>query len=148
MNERSRSWDQMGAASGLLATLLFVAAFIVFLTTSPSGGTTPRLPNIANAQAAPAFFAFHLNPIRAEVMLNGIGLVFFLWFLGTLWGVLRGAEGGPARGSAIASGGALVGVALTLVGLVLTGTATLTSSLPQADVVSGTAELPRPRGSR
>ena len=135
MNERSKSWEQMGAASGLFATLLFVAAFIIFLNTDPSGGNTPRLPNIGNAQAAPAFFADHLNGIRAQVMLNSIGIVLFLWFLGTLWGVLRAAEGGPARGSTIASGGALVGVALTLMGLMLTGTSTLTTSLAQAETV-------------
>lgn len=136
MNERSRSWEQMGAASGLFAVLLFVAAFLIFLSTDPSGGNTPRLPNIANAQAVPAFFADHLNGIRAQVMLNGVGLALFLWFLGTLWGVLRAAEGGPARGSAIASAGALVGVALTLVGLVLTATSTVVTTLPQAETVS------------
>ncbi len=126
----------MGAASGLFAVLLFVAAFLIFLNTDPTGGNTPRLPNIANPQASPAFIADHLNGIRAQVMLNGIGLVVFLWFLGTLWSVLRGAEGGPARGSAIASAGALVGVTLTLMGLVLTGTSTLATTLPQAETVS------------
>ena len=136
MSERDRSWGQMGAASGLFAVLLFVVAFIIFLNTDPSGGNTPRLPNIANAQAAPAFYATHLNGIKAQVMLNGLGLILFLWFLGTLWGVLRAAESGPARGSAIASGGALVGVALTLVGLVLTATSTLATTLPQGETVS------------
>ena len=136
MNARSRSWEQMGAASGLFAVLLFAAAFIIFLNTDPSGGNTPRLPNIANSQAAPGFYATHINGIKAQVMLNGLGLVLFLWFLGTLWGVLRTAEGGPAKGSAIASGGALVGVALTLVGLVLTGASTLVTTLPQAETVS------------
>ena len=48
--------------------------------------------------------------------MNSIGLALFLWFLGSLWTVLRSAEGGPARGSAIASAGALVGVAATLGG--------------------------------
>jgi len=135
VSDRDRSWQRMGAASGLFAVLLFLAAFLIFLNTDPSGGNTPRLPNIANAEAAPAFVADHLNGIKAQVMLNGIGLALFVWFLGTLCGVLRAAEGGPARGSAIASGGALVGVTLTLVGLVLTGASTLTTSLPQAEVV-------------
>ena len=135
MSERSRAWEQMGAASGLFATLLFVVACIIFLSTDPSGGAEPRLPNIAHAEAAPAFFAYHLNAIRAQVLLNSIGSVFFLWFLGTLWMTLRSAEGGPARGSAIASAGAIVGVALTLGGLMLLATATLTTSQPQAEVV-------------
>lgn len=132
---RDRTWQAMGAASGLFAALLFVVAFLIFLNTDPSGGNTPRLPNIANAEAAPAFIADHLNGIKAQVMLNSIGLALFVWFLGTLWSVLRTAEGGPARGSAIASGGALIGVALTLVALVLTGASTLTTSLPQAETV-------------
>ena len=135
MDEKHRAWEQMGAASGLFAVLLFAVAFIIFLSTDPGGGNTPALPNILNAQAVPAFFADHLNAIRAQVMLNSIGIVFFLWFLGTLWGLLRAAEGGPARGSAIASAGAIVGVALTLGGLMLLGTATLTTSLPQAQTV-------------
>ena len=92
MSEKSRSWEQMGAASGLFAVLLFVVAFLIFLNTDPSGGNTPRLPNIANAQAAPAFYADHLNGIKAQVMLNGIGLVLFLWFLGR-----SGASFAPRR---------------------------------------------------
>lgn len=135
MSENGRAWERMGAASGLFAVLLFAAAFIIFLSTDPSGGNTPRLPNIAHAEASPAFFATHLNGIRAQVMLNGIGIVFFLWFLGTLWSALRRSEGDPGRGSAVASAGALVGVALTLVGLILTGTSTLTTTLAQAEVV-------------
>jgi hypothetical protein len=125
----------MGAASGLFAALLFVVAFVIFLSTHPGGGNTPALPDIANAQAVPAFFADHLQPIRAQVMLNSLGIILFLWFLGTLWSVLRRAEGGPARGSAIASAGGLIGVAMTLVGLMLTATATLTTSLPMAEAV-------------
>jgi hypothetical protein len=126
----------MGAASGLFAVLLFVVAFIIFLSTDPGGGNTPQLPDVANAQAAPAFFADHLESIRAQVMLNSIGIVFFLWFLGTFWGVLRRAEGEPARASTISFAGAIVGVAMTLVGLMLTGTSTLTTSMPQAETVA------------
>lgn len=130
----------MGAATGLFAVLLFAAAGLIFLNTDPSGGNTPRLPNIGNAEASPAFIADHLNGIRAQVMLNGLGLVVFLGFLGTLFSVLRGAEseggpGGPVRGTAIASAGALVGVGLSLVGLVLLGTATMATTLSQAETV-------------
>ncbi len=128
----------MGAASGLFAVLLLAAALIIFISTDPGGGNTPRLPNIDQVEAAPAFIADHLNAIRAQVMLNGIAMMLFLWFLGTLWGVLRSseaAEGEPARGSAIAFAGALTGVGLTLLGLVLLGAATLTTTDAQAEVV-------------
>ncbi len=130
-----RHWEQMGAMSGLFVSLLFITSFAIFLATDPSGGNTAALPDIAGAEAAPAFFADHLQAIRAQVMLNSIGLAFFLWFLGTLWSSLRSAERGNGRGSAIAASGALAGVALTLVGLILLGTATLTTSSEQAAVV-------------
>jgi hypothetical protein len=73
--------------------------------------------------------------VRAQVMLNSIGIVAFLWFLGTLWAVLRSAENSPARGSLIAFGGALVGAVVTLGGLVFLGAAVLTTSVPQAQSV-------------
>ncbi len=86
-SEKNRSWEQLGAASGLLATLLFVVAFVVFIGTSPGGD--PVLPNIRDAEAAPAFLAAHLSAIRVVVLLNGLGIALFLWFLGSLWTVLR-----------------------------------------------------------
>ena len=110
--EKRDSWEQMGAASGLFVTLLFAAAFIIFLMTDPGGGNTPALPDLTNTGAAPAFIADNLQAVRAQVMLNSIGLAFFLWFLGTLWSVLRRAEGAPGRGSIIALTGALAGTML------------------------------------
>jgi hypothetical protein len=130
---KNDSWEQMGAASGLLAGVLFVISFIVFLTTDPGG--TPRLPNIENAQQAPAFLAAHLSEIRVELLLNGLGIVLFLWFLGTLLPRLRAAEGEPARGSTIAALGAVVGSALLLAGFALTATTALSTSPSQAETV-------------
>lgn len=134
-NKERDSWEQMGAASGLFVTLLFVTAFIIFLMTDPGGGNTPALPDLTNTGSAPSYIADNLQAVRAQVMLNSIGLAFFLWFLGTLWSTLRRAEGGPGRGSIVAVAGAVSGVVLTLVGLVLAGTATLTTSAEQAAVV-------------
>jgi hypothetical protein len=133
--DRGQDWEWMGAASGLVAAVFFVVAFAIFLSTDPGGGSTPQLPAIDNAEAVPAFVGDHLTSVRAQVMLNGLGVVTFLWFLGTLWAGLRRSESEPARGSMIVVSGALVGAAVTLVGLVLVGTATLATSTSTASAV-------------
>jgi hypothetical protein len=124
----------MGAASGLLATLLFVIAFIVFLTTSP--GSDPKFPNIAHAQFAPAYLTVHLSEIRVVTLLTALGIALFLWFLATLWTTLSEAEGAPGRGSTVAVIGGVAGSALVLVGLALNATAGLATSTGQADNVA------------
>jgi hypothetical protein len=132
-HDQERNWEQMGAASGLLATLLFVVAFIVFLTTDPMG--TPPLPSVENAQEAPAFLAANLSAYRIELLLRSLGIVSFLWFVGTLWVNLKGAEGDPGRGSTLAVIGASVGAGLMLVGLVAGFTSGLSTSPSQASTV-------------
>lgn len=126
-----RDWEQMGAASGVLAFVMFVLAFIVFMTTDPTGGTP--YPSIENAQTANAYFSTNVNPARLQALFTSLGIVLFLWFLGSLWRVLKQAEGEPARGSTIALAGASVGSALMLVGLALTYSILLTTSPAQAD---------------
>ena len=128
----NRNWEQMGAASGLLATLLFVLG-IAMAVIAASG--SPSAPDVANAQNAPAFLAAGLNQVRLEVLFTSLGIVLFLWFVGSLWMRLKQAEGEPARGSTIALAGATVGSALMLVGLALTSTMGLTTSPAQANVV-------------
>jgi magnesium-transporting ATPase (P-type) len=128
----NRNWEQMGAASGLLATLLFVLG-IAMAVIAASGSTSA--PDVANAQNAPAFLAASLNQVRLQVLFTSLGIALFLWFLGSLWMRLKQAEGEPARGSTIALAGATAGSALVLVGLALTGTMGLTTSPAQANVV-------------
>ena len=75
-------WEGTGAASGLLATLMFVLGFVVFMTTDPTGGTP--YPSIENAQQAPAYMALHLSSYRLELLFVSLGVVLFLWFAGQL----------------------------------------------------------------
>jgi hypothetical protein len=91
--KRNAEGEGMGAASGLLAALLFVGAFIVFLTTTPTG--TPSLPAVQNAQLAPEYIAANLNPYRIQLLLMCLGIVMFLWFVGSLWVTLLAAVGDP-----------------------------------------------------
>ncbi|MFD9966943.1 hypothetical protein ACFWZR_21010 [Streptomyces sp. NPDC059017] len=132
MGER-RGWEQMGAASGLLAALMFMVAFIMFMLTDPSGGTP--YPSVADAQTVNDFYSQNVNHIRLQVLFTTLGIALFLWFLGPLWRVLRDAEGEPARGATVALVGAGVGAALMLVALALTYSVLLTTSPAQADAV-------------
>jgi hypothetical protein len=133
MRKPSSNWDQMGAASGLLASVLLVIAFIVFLGTGPGGD--PALPNIAGADTAPGFLAANLSEIRLVVLLSGLGIALFLWFLGSLWTTLRAAEGDGGRGSTVALIGGVAGSVLVLVGLTLLAAAGLSTGASQAENV-------------
>jgi hypothetical protein len=123
----------MGAASGLLATLLFVIAFIVFMGTSPGGAT--GLPNVNHAELFPDYLQANLSEIRIILLLNALGITLFLWFLASLWRTLRGQEDESSRGATAALVGGVAGSALILVGLALLATAGLSTSSGQAEVV-------------
>lgn len=128
-----RDWEQAGGASGLLAAVMFVLAFVMFLKADP-GGVTPY-PSIENAQTVNDFFSQHVNAVRFQVLFNTLGIALFLWFLGPLWEVLREAEGETARGATAALVAAGAGSALMLVGLALTYSVLLTTSPVQAGAV-------------
>lgn len=118
------NWERVGAASGLVAVVLFVVGFIIFLGQDPTG--TPRIPDIANAGDYRQYLADHTESIKVMALLNSIAIVLFLWFLGSLWSHLRAAEGGPARVSAIASAGGIAGAVFVLMGTVFTASAAVT----------------------
>ena len=130
---QDRDWEGMGAASGLLAALVLIAGFVVFLTTSPT--SSPELPAVQNAQQAPAYLAAHLTGYRLQLLFTTLGLALFLWFLGSLWAGLRTAEDDPGRGSTLTVVGATVGSVLMVVGLTLGFTSALSTSPAQADTV-------------
>ncbi|MFF5205806.1 hypothetical protein [Streptosporangium sp. NPDC000396] len=83
MNERT--WERMGAVSGLTAAALLVAAFVV----------APGAPGL---DARPIIIARYLDEHRVEVlaasMLITLAVVAFLWFVAHLRHVLQRAEGG------------------------------------------------------
>lgn len=134
MRARHANWDRMGAASGLLATLLFVVAFAVFLSTSPGGD--PALPNIKHAEQAPAYIAANLSAVRVVILLNALGLALFLWFLAALWRELGDAEDGASRGSTAALAGGVASAVLVLAGLAMLATAGLSTSSGQAETAA------------
>jgi hypothetical protein len=104
-----------GAATGIIAVILMVVGFAIF------GSDIPKAND--PAQDWQAFFVDHQNRIQTAATIVGIGLFFFLWFLGSLRDAIAGAEGGGGRLAAIAHGGGLIASACLLVGLAAYGAA-------------------------
>jgi hypothetical protein len=115
-----RTWERVGAASGMLVATLFAVSFIIFLGNDPTDS-----PDLEHAAAATDFVTEHKDAIRAQLLLNSLAIIGFLWFLGSLWSTYRAAEGGPARISAIASAGGIVGATMVLAGFAIYATAAL-----------------------
>jgi hypothetical protein len=105
-----------GAASGFVFIVLFVVGFLGFV-----------VPNAPDADAAgeswQSFFSDHQNRIQFGIFLVGLGLFFFIWFLGSLRSALAAAEGGAGRLTAIAYGGGLISAAFFLIPMTATAAA-------------------------
>jgi hypothetical protein len=96
------------AASGILAVLLVVGSFL--------GLILPNAPDLdAPGTDWAAYFTDHQSRIQVGVIVLGVGLFFFIWFLGSLRTALARAEGGEGRLASVAFGGGIVAVATLLV---------------------------------
>jgi hypothetical protein len=98
-----------GAIAGIVFAVLVIVGFVIVI---------PKPPDIDSSAAAFAsYYVDHQDAIRAGLTIIGIGLIFFIWFLGSLRGTLASAEGGTRRLSSIAYGAGLIGAAVLMVGL-------------------------------
>jgi len=85
-NER---FARYGAASGIAFLALFLVGFLVFVV--------PNSPNAdASAQDWANYYTDHRDRIQVGTLVVGVGLFFFVWFLGSLRSAIAAAEG--ARG--------------------------------------------------
>lgn len=85
MNERT--WERLGAASGLLAAvLLLVGILLIPLPVTVGLGGDPLL--------TASYFAENRLRIQLVVLLATLAAVVFLWFVGHLRHLLQRAEGG------------------------------------------------------
>ncbi len=99
----SRStWDRLSAASGIGFAVTFIAAFLV-------AGDVPGLND--SAKDVQAWYGDNRGRVLVGVVLFGIALALFLWFVGTLANTLREADEGRPAAVAIASGAAIVAFA-------------------------------------
>jgi hypothetical protein len=98
-----------GAATGIVALILIVVGFSVFSSDIPDAD--------ASAQQWQSFYVDHQNRIQTGLTIAGVGLFFFVWFLGSLRDAIAGAEGGSGRLASIAHGGGLVAASALVAGL-------------------------------
>jgi hypothetical protein len=112
-----------GAATGILAVLLIVGSFV--------GLILPNAPDLdASGPDWAAYFTDHQSRIQVGVILLGVGLFFFIWFLGSLRSALARAEGGQGRLASVAYAGGIVGV----VTLMIAASAGAVAALRPADL--------------
>jgi hypothetical protein len=98
-----------GAVAGLVFAILVVVGFVFVV---------PQPPDIDSSAATFAsFYSDHQDALRVGFTILGIGLFFFIWFLGSLRSALAAAEGGTARLASIAFGAGLISAAVLMVGL-------------------------------
>jgi hypothetical protein len=114
MNIRTR--ERLAAGTGIVSAALLAVSFVI--------GLSPEPPDLdAGPLAFAKYAAANEDAIQVQVLLNVLAMLFFLWFLGSIRATARTAEGGAGRVSAIASGGALVGVGFVILANVFAATA-------------------------
>ncbi len=96
-----KKYERWGALAGIeFVVLVLIGAFIA--------GAPPKLTD--SAEKITKYYSDNQDALKVGNVLAGLSLIAFLWFLGTLFGRLRRAEGGNGRVSGIALTG---GVAVT-----------------------------------
>ncbi len=89
-------------------------------------------PEITDDKGIIKYFAENQDALKIGSYLNGIAAVLFLWFLGSLYSRLRGAEGGTGRLSRVAVTGAVVAVAVSAIANAIMAYHAIHPSLDQA----------------
>ena len=112
-------------------------AFVVLLLVHAAlqAGNAPTLEDPASTVVE--YFADKHVEVQMGVYLQGLALIAFMWFTGSLWRHLRPAEGGPGRLSIVAIGSTAVSVALVGIHIaILGGLALLTDETLDPNVAS------------
>lgn len=99
----SRSmWDRVSAASGIGFAVAFFASFVV-------AGELPGLDDSAAETAS--WYGDHRGRVLVGVVLFGIGIALFLWFVGAVANTLRESGEGRPAAVTIAAGSVIAGFA-------------------------------------
>jgi hypothetical protein len=106
MQSRLERWAPL---TGIGFVVLWVVGFFLAVTDSPDFAAKPA-ENLK-------YYVDNKGSIIAGVIASLIGLLFLLWFVGSIRAALVKAEGGDARVSAIGFAGGIIGVGLLLVAM-------------------------------
>jgi hypothetical protein len=100
---------RQGAVGGIVFAILTLVGFAIVI---------PKPPDVDSSAATfAAYYVDHQNAIRAGLTIAGVGIFFFIWFLGSLRSALAAAEGGSGRLSSVVYGAGLIAAAALIVGL-------------------------------
>jgi hypothetical protein len=97
-------WERWAPLTGVLAVPFWVAG-VILVSTKAKGSKGPEI--LASYQQ-------HSDGILVGALLWSIGVLLFIWFLGSLRSHLLAAEGGDGRLANLAYGGGLVASAIAL----------------------------------
>ena len=98
-------WEKLAAATGIVFVVLVVVGSFIAGQPPKAGDPIKKIT---------AFAVDNRSALLLGDYLSAVGVVFALWFFGSLRSYLRSAEGGTGRLSAVAFGGGLLagGIAL------------------------------------
>jgi hypothetical protein len=108
MNDRK--WERWGALGGVLFVVL--AAISAFLPGSP-----PMTSD--SAKKISDFFVDHGDEVRWAGYIGALAVIPFFWWLGSVWRMLRRAEGGSPRLTVMATTSAAFATVLAVIGGVI-----------------------------
>jgi hypothetical protein len=100
-------WERWGALAAIVFVVLLIASILI-------GGSPPKTTD--SPAKITKYFRDNQDSLKVGSYLSGVALIPFLWFLGTLFGRLRRAEGSAGRVSGIALVGGVVTGAIAMVG--------------------------------
>jgi hypothetical protein len=121
-------WERYAPLTGVAAVVLWVIGVVV----SESGAARPEDERAENILA---WYGDNENTIIAGELIFVLGVLFFIWFLGSLRSTLIGAEGGTGRVASIAFGSGL----LAALGMIIGAAALIQPTFADEGELSGEA---------
>jgi MFS family permease len=115
------------AASGIVFVLLTVIGLVVVIPKAPAFDSSP-----ARIQH---YYVQHRHDLHVGLFIASFGFFFFVWFLGSLVGHLRAAEGRQGRLTAIVFGSGLIFIGAVIIALAVFAAAAFRPEQTSAEVI-------------